>query len=301
MEQALPASANRGSPEEAGRGRDDAGRTAARAIVNGAGPAESGRMLPSGAREVTAHFLQDLELSEEYVAPSAEKAVGMDPDEVTEFARTVVGLGIAAGFQRIDVLRSEGLSLESIYIELLGPTATHLGALWEDDLCDFAEVTIGLGRLQQILRELGPEFRSGIEWGNEAVNLGRRLLLVPASDGHHTLGIQMVADFFARAGWDVWGAGPMAGGDVLRMVRDEWFDVVGLAVGANVGPNCWPRTSGRFARRPAIAGLQVLVAGQTAVAHPDFAAMVGADAVAVDGRQALRYAERLIAASGGNK
>ena len=59
----------------------------------------------------------------------------------------------------IDVLRAyvstlceQGQSLQWILLELFAPAARHLGQQWEQDTRDFAEVTLGLSRLQQLLQ-----------------------------------------------------------------------------------------------------------------------------------------------------
>ena len=59
---------------------------------------------------------------------------------------------------------ARGLSVERVYLDLLGPTAQYLGLLWEQDLCDFTDVTVGLGRLQRVMRELSPAFGKSVEY-----------------------------------------------------------------------------------------------------------------------------------------
>lgn len=44
----------------------------------------------------------------------------------------------------IEALIRRGVSVESILIELLAPTARVLGEYWEADRCDFVDVTMGL-------------------------------------------------------------------------------------------------------------------------------------------------------------
>ena len=41
--------------------------------------------------------------------------------------------------------------METLYVELLEPTARHLGEMWDRDECDFIDVTLGVGRLQKLL------------------------------------------------------------------------------------------------------------------------------------------------------
>jgi len=213
------------------------------------------------------------------------------PVDAAEFARISL-----AGPQRlledyVETLRGQGVSLESLYLDLLAGAARRLGEWWVNDLCDFADVTVGVGRLQQILRELSPEFRAELECAQN----GRRLLLVPAAGEQHTFGLFIVTDFFARAGWDVWGGPSAPGAATVRLVRDEWFDVVGMSVG------CETRLEGltddiravRAASRNADVG--VMVGGPMFVARPEYALLVGADATATDGRNAVREAELLVA------
>ncbi len=132
-------------------------------------------------------------------------------------------------------MRLKGIAVETIYLELLAPVARHLGSLWEQDLCDFTEVTIGLGRLHQVLRELSPGFSQSV---GHAGN-GRRILLLPSPGEQHTFGLVMVSEFFRHAGWDVAGGPWEAGADPVTMVKREWFDVVGFSLGFRIA-------SGRF-------------------------------------------------------
>lgn len=123
------------------------------------------------------------------------------PEDVLEFARLVLHEDDASLKDSVMLLRSRGIPVQSIFLDLLAPVARHLGELWEKDLCDFTEVTIGLGRLQQVLRDNSADFSQP-----EAVNdapPGRRILLAPCPGEQHTFGLSLVAEFFHRAGWDV--------------------------------------------------------------------------------------------------
>jgi len=307
MEQSLPPGAGRGAHDDLTQGRDDPARNGAlRALA----PRRDSGHVPGEAVardvDVSAHLASLLRICKS-CPPSAEPVADrLTPRDIDEFAQSVLSGSTAASLRRIEELRACGMSLDAIYLDLLGPAARHLGVLWEEDRCDFTQVTIGLGGLHRILRELSPQFRSGIECadadvnssGISGVNSGRRLLLVPASGEQHSLGLMMVADFFARAGWDVWGGETPAGGELFRLVRDQWFDVVGLTVGCErrlelLGADI--RSLRATSRNRAV---RVMVGGPVLVTHPEYAAVVGADGMALDAREALRVAERLVAHSG---
>jgi MerR family transcriptional regulator, light-induced transcriptional regulator len=221
--------------------------------------------------------------SREAWTPSAE--------DVTEFAGLVLAHEVVVASSYVEAARARGASAEALYLELLAPAARHLGELWTADLCDFTEVTVGLCRLHQVLRELSPVFQNE----GEHQPRGRRALLVPVPGEQHTFGLVMVAEFFRRAGWDVW-CGPLASrGELVGIVRREWFAVVGFS--ACCDTRLEALASGihavrRASRNPAIG---VLVGGPVFVEHPDLAPLIGADATAVDGRQATCQAENLLA------
>lgn len=105
----------------------------------------------------------------------------------------------------VESTRHAGVSLERIYLDLLGPVARRLGQLWEEDRCDFTQVTVGVWQLRQILRDLTPDFVGSAA----AATPPRRALLMAVPGEQHTFGVVMVADFFRRAGWLV-RSGPVA-------------------------------------------------------------------------------------------
>ena len=146
--------------------------------------------------------------------------------DVVAFASLVVTGDMKSAIGFIDDLRHRGVSLESIYVDLMAPAARHLGEQWLEDRCDFVAVTLGLSHMQQLLSALATVFAP-----EHAVDgSGRKALLITGPGEQHTFGLYMVAEFFRRGGWDVWGGVPEAEESVLESVMDDWFDVFGLSV-----------------------------------------------------------------------
>jgi len=298
MDHLLPSGANHPSLDEGGVGHDDPGQAAAiRATALGSASEDSSRNAADQMYTVGNHYLDKRQRIRAPTATQAASVARVTADDVTSLAKAAVFDGAAAAMQLIDQLRARGTTLEAIYLDLLGPAARHLGVLWDEDECDFADVTIGLGHLHQILRDLGPQFRIELQ----CVNLGRRLLLVPSSGEHHTFGLLMVADFFIRGGWNVWeGDGPV-GTDLFRLVRDEWFDAVGLGVGCGRRLEMVAADISAIRATSRNKAVKILAGGPALVSNPELAALIGADATALDGREALREAERLMASPSDTK
>jgi methanogenic corrinoid protein MtbC1 len=231
----------------------------------------------------------------------AHRAVPVEPPAVVEptlpscrDVQQFVALVLApddAGWQAyMERQLARGLAIEDLYLALLAPAAAEFGRMWEEDLCDFTDVTVGLGRLQRIMRTLSPAFGREVDYPAD----GRRVLLLPAPGEQHTFGLSIVAEFFRRAGWEVVGDTEARASDPAALVRSEWFDVIGISVGHEARLD-WLR-SGIAAVRNASRNraIGVLVGGPTFVGRHERAAEVGADGTADDGREAPKVAEQLL-------
>ena len=213
---------------------------------------------------------------------------GVGPEAVRELAALVLSPNQELALTYVRSLRDKGIRRERLFLDLLGPTARYLGSLWEDDLCDFTEVTVGLCRLHQLVREMSPGFMragNGVEV--------KRALLAPVPGEQHTFGLLMVTEFFRREGWDVWGGPSASHSDVLQVVNAEKFSVVGFSVSCNDRLDElteWIQTIRNQSRNPQIG---VLVGGRVFIDNPELVREVGADATALDGRQAAVNALQL--------
>lgn len=211
--------------------------------------------------------------------------------EVESFTSLLTQADDARVDEFVRVACDRGLTVTRLYLDLFAPAARRLGVLWEQDLCDFASVTVALGRLQRLLRVWTQAFGGDVRPPPN----GRRVLLAQHPQEQHSFGLSMVAEFFRRDGWEVLGG---VGGAVLdpsRQVALDWFDVVGFSIGSHWHV-AW--ATERIAdvrassRNRAVA---VLVGGPLVALQPDLVARVGADAAVSDGLQAPAVGERLIA------
>ncbi len=215
-------------------------------------------------------------------------------DAVVELSRLAMAQDSAAATAFADRLLDDGMTVEDIYLDVLAPTARRLGALWAEDGCDIADVTLGVWRLHDVLRSLRPRFQA-----EASTNHGRPILRLPAPGETHSFGLAMVSDFFVRAGWNVSGGPLTADRDLAEWVGQVWFAVVGFSVGCDASLDALSagiRIVRRFSRNRSV---RVMVGGPIFALHPEMAARVGADATAVDGRQAVAQANCLVSLPGG--
>lgn len=215
----------------------------------------------------------------------------LTPDDFVEFLVAVRSVDDEASTQFIRRILERGVSAEAVFLELLDGAATALGDLWERDECDFVEVTVALGRLQVILRELSLKFLAD----RASPDTVGRVLLSSMPGEHHTLGLFMVAEFFIREGWDVRLGAPLNAGELGSLVRETHFDVVGFSVASTERLSHVKRTIRQLRRDSQNRHLTVLVGGPVFRERPTMAEHVGADGTSADAKGAPVLARSLIA------
>lgn len=249
------------------------------------------------ARTIEADVIPRLVQAHRHTAQAANTEPVSTPaqsaDQVASFVTLIIGDSDFDVQIAVDAKRRAGMSVEALYLDLFAPAARRLGEMWSDDDCDFATVTVALGRLQRLLRELSPAFGTEIEYPAN----GRRALFAQAADEQHSFGLSMVAEFFRREGWDVFGVVGGAIDDPAVRVRKEWADVVGLSIGSERRLDWLRRCIAEVRAASRNPGVVVMVGGPIFTLHPDWVASVGADATSRDARDAPRVATRLLTAT----
>lgn len=211
-------------------------------------------------------------------------------DDVVEFVRLILTHEIWAGREYIVALRNRGVGLESVFLQLLTPAARYLGELWQADSCSFAEVTIALSYMQRLLLELSSEFESEVA----SPRCERQAILVSMPGDQHSFGIHMVQAFFRKAGWTTHG-GHQTSDELIKAVRREHIDCVGLSVSCDVAAQPLPKLISKLRAASLNRQLRVMVGGRYFLDHPTAVGSVGADATAKDGRRSVAKLSGLLA------
>lgn len=224
-------------------------------------------------------------------------AAGPTPTDVAEFTRLILQHDVEVALTYVNVIRSRGCSLENLLLDLLAPSARTLGELWNADLSDFGQVTVAIGRLQEVLFAICPTYVAEPTPGAG----DRRALLAPVPGEQHTLGVSLVSEFLRRTGWDVVNEPRLSASDLGDIVHDQWFAVAGLSLSCERQLDDLARTVSLVRRASLNKNIGVLVGGPLFVEHPHLISKVGADATAVDAREATAAATRLYATRAGRE
>ncbi|MFM2009457.1 MAG: hypothetical protein RIR02_1407 [Pseudomonadota bacterium] len=229
------------------------------------------------------------EFTEPFYSTDGARTALPTESEISSFAELCTGLDEEAPNLFVQGLMAEGLSSEAIFLHLLAPAARHLGYLWDEDLCDFSKVTIGLLRMQKITLRLGSDFQEKRKSALE----GMRALFAPVPGSQHTLGVLMVSEFFRREGWQVWMELGSSEEKLLAAVKKDWFQVIGLSIGTEAHVESLTDTIRSIRAASANRDVKVLIGGPFLALSPNLYKEVGADAAAGDAVSAVELAKNL--------
>ncbi len=223
-------------------------------------------------------------------SPNGEAAYAATPpsiEDVSELARLIIAHDADLGRDYIEAMQMKGMSVESVFIDLLTPAARLLGALWADDRCTFTDVTIGLSRLQGLVDRLASAF---CRESDTALLPGPRAALIEIPGEQHTFGLHLVREFFRREGWDVWGASSSHPRELVNLVQDEWVSLVGLTMSSAGTIDVASNMITEVRSASLNPNVFVLIGGPCVIEDPAIAQRVGADAAPADAREALKVA-----------
>ncbi len=211
-----------------------------------------------------------------------------------EEAERFAGLPLIADsselMEEVDMMLARGVCVESILIDLLAPSARKLGKCWEDDVCDFVDVTVGLTRLHEVLREVASKSPGLLG----QVNGPRSALFSPMPGDQHNFGTLMIEEIFSRAGWNSSLLVAPTRSELLDEVASQPFDVIGLTLSNDCSSRALTGLITAIRSVSANPQIQVLIGGRSVNANPLIADEVGADGTADNAQSALVLADQLV-------
>jgi methanogenic corrinoid protein MtbC1 len=223
----------------------------------------------------------------EALSPEASAAQSV---AVRSFAALSLSRDDDAASDFIDALLASGTTVEVVFLEWLAPAARELGAQWETDETDFANVTLGVSRLHRIMRRLGDDFCGE----RSALESGWSMLLTTVPGEQHSFGLAMVAEFFRRDGWNLCTGPFQTHRELTSLVHNHWFDVVGFSVSSDRRLEELKQDISDIRGTSRNRQIGVLLGGPMLETNPELVASLGADMMATNATTAPQSASSLI-------
>lgn len=192
----------------------------------------------------------------------------------TELADRICAAALAAAPQALDAMIAEleasGITNAEICDLVIPTVARRFGERWLDDTDSFVAVTIGVSRLQTLLRDREEQLRQAPS------ATGRRILVLVPHGCQHTLGAHAVAGQLRRDGHRVRLSlcEPTAG--LARSLAGFKADIVMVSAAASSMLPCAAEAIS-FLRKGLAVDAPILIGGPILASHSDVAERTGAD------------------------
>ncbi|WP_227698592.1 cobalamin B12-binding domain-containing protein [Sphingomonas hengshuiensis] len=214
----------------------------------------------------------------------------IDPAEVAELAPLALQVEADTLLAHVERILARGVSVDTVMVDLLAPAARLLGEYWDDDRCDFMDVTMGLWRLQEVLHEIGGQASLGRKWAAERYSA----LFASMPGDQHSFGTVVIGEVFRRDGWETDRLSDADVSGLLQRVSGGWFDLIGLTISLDSHIAHLPALIAAMRNVSRNPRACVMVGGRVFIANPDLAVQIGADGTAPDAKLALRMASALV-------
>lgn len=124
----------------------------------------------------------------------------------------------------ISEVHGAGMSIATIYIDVLTPAQTRIGEMWHDGLINIAEEHLATSITLDVMKEVG----SFISPSNTT---GCKVVVTPVESDGHIVGAQMFSDLLRGDGWDVdFLAYPTPVSDLVSFVTERKPQLIAISL-----------------------------------------------------------------------
>jgi methanogenic corrinoid protein MtbC1 len=190
---------------------------------------------------------------------------------------------------QLAVLSMRGVSRTDMLLHLFMPVALQLHERWVSDEITFADVILGVGRMQRLLRSpLMPD--APLHQGSP----GGAILIAALPGELHGFEACVFEDFFRLADWQAERQTPANDQDLIDRLRLRNVDMVALCVSRETSLGRVAMLVRRMRRESANPQLFIMVGGSALTGHAQTWKRIGADAAVPDGASAVVAANILL-------
>lgn len=182
------------------------------------------------------------------------------------------------------ITATENESIEDIYMQVLQPVQKEMGRLWKLNKITVAQEHYCSSITQLIMSQLYSQIFSGVKKDYTAV-------LLCTGDELHEIGIRMVADLLELNGWDtIYLGANVPDKDVFATVREHNADLLGISASMSFHV----QEVADIIEKLEKIDVKIMVGGYAFNENLGLWKKIGADGYAVDAREAVRIANKLL-------
>lgn len=124
----------------------------------------------------------------------------LNQDEIDQLTKLLLNTEEGAFEFAITVFKAHGMPIDYIVLELIPAIARKLGKEWEEDTLSFADVSIGVSKLERVIYKLDYLFQA-----NQLERQQNKSIFISTCPGsQHSLGALIFSNFLTFSGWKVY-------------------------------------------------------------------------------------------------
>lgn len=227
----------------------------------------------------------------EVLAPTMSKRGDiLGDEEIDRITQLLLSTEDGAFELAITVLKTHGVSINYIVLDLIPTIARRLGKEWEDDTLSFAEVSIGVNRLERVIHKLDYLFQV-----TQLEKRGNKSILISAfPDSQHSLGTLILSNYFIHSGWRVYRPENTSLKSISQEIESHSHDAIGISISCDEQLEQLENIISTLRGKSKNPKVMVLIGGPLYNKAPEKFAQIGADIKAFTPEESVQKLEQML-------
>lgn len=153
----------------------------------------------------------------------------LDEEEVNKLTNLLLDSQEGSFEFAITILKTHGASINYIVLELIPEIARRFGKQWEDDSLSFADVSMGVSKLERAIHKLDYLFQA-----NQLDRQQNKAIFISGFPGsQHSLGSLIFGNFLTFCGWQVHRPNQTNIDSIIYGVSSKILQAIAISVSTN--------------------------------------------------------------------
>ena len=214
----------------------------------------------------------------------------LDDAEIDRITQLLLSTEDGAFELAITVLKTHGISINYIILDLIPTIARRLGKQWEDDTLSFAEVSIGTNKLERVIHKLDYLFQvTQLEKrGNHSI------LITNFPESQHSLGTLILSNYFVHSGWRVYRPENNSLKSISKELESNSHNALAISISCDEQLEQLPNTISVLREKSKNPKIKVLIGGPLYNKAPEKFTHIQADITAFTPEESVQKLEHML-------
>ncbi len=212
----------------------------------------------------------------------------LNQEEINQLTGLLLNTQEGAFEFAITILKAHGMPIDYIVLELIPEIARKLGTHWEEDTLSFADVSIGVSKLERVIYKLDYLFQA-----NQLERQQNKSIFISTCAGsQHSLGTLIFSNFLTFSGWKVYRPKQANIESITYGIMSKEHQALAISVSTNEQLEQLPKLIDLLREKSKNPGIIVLIGGPLYNKAPDEFEHIQADIKAFTPEESVQKLEQ---------